>query len=118
MKDVIVICQSAPFDCTAIREGLDMALIFAAIEQNISILFQGPAVNALLSEQNPTHAGLKNYFKTLGTLDLYDVENVYVCESSLSDYEIAHEQLSIACHIVDSTQIQQLLKHQGMVITL
>ena len=47
MKNVLVISQHAPFDDQHIRESLDMALIFAAIDQNISWLLSADAVLAL-----------------------------------------------------------------------
>ena len=53
MKDIMIISSHSPFDNMHTRDALDMALIFAAIDQNVSWLFQGSAVLALKSAQAP-----------------------------------------------------------------
>lgn len=101
-----------------VRESLDMALIFAAVEQNISLLFQGAAVNSLKNNQTPATANLKDYFKSLGTLEIYDVEQIYVCERSITRFNIEHTDLSIDTQLVDDALIEDLISAQDMVVTL
>lgn len=119
MKNVLVIASKAPFDNMHLRESLDMTLIFAAIEQNISLLFQGPSVLSLKKGQSPESLKLKNYFKTFGTLSLYDVENVYVCAESLARYQLTLSDLSIDdITAVDKDAKLTLTKNQDFVVTL
>lgn len=119
MKNVLVIANKAPFDHTYMREALDMTLIFAAIEQNISLLFQGPAVLSLKQGQTPEALKLKNYFKTFGTLSLYDVEHVYVCENSLQRYSLTLNDLTIDdVTALDENAKKCLTQQQDFVVTL
>ncbi|UJX27010.1 sulfurtransferase complex subunit TusC [Pseudoalteromonas sp. CF6-2] len=118
MKNVLVISQHAPFDDQHIRESLDMALIFAAIDQNISWLLSADAVLALKKNQQPELLGIKNYFKMVKTLELYDVENIYVCEKSLMDFNLTKENLIIDVKVANFEQQRALITQQHQVVTL
>ncbi|KTF18338.1 sulfurtransferase complex subunit TusC [Pseudoalteromonas sp. H105] len=118
MINVLVLSQHSPFDDMHIREALDMTLIFAAIEQNISWLFTGPAVLALKQNQSPESVGLKNYFKSIKTLEIYDVENIYVCEKSLIDYNLNKNDLIIDAITLDFKAQSQLIRAQQQVVNL
>tara|TARA_B100000929_G_scaffold288163_1_gene276118 strand:- start:1222 stop:1593 length:372 start_codon:yes stop_codon:yes gene_type:complete len=118
MKNVLVISQHSPFDDQHIRDSLDTTLIFAAIEQNISWLLSGEAVLALKKNQQPEQLGIKNYFKTIKTLELYDVENIYVCEKSLIDFNLTKDKLIIDVKVASFEQQRHLISQQDQVVTL
>lgn len=118
MINVLVLSQHSPFDDLHIRDALDMTLIFAAVEQNISWLFTGPAVLALKKQQQPEHAGLKNYFKSIKTLEIYDVENIYVCEKSLFEYGLDKNSLLIPVKALNYQQQHTLISQQQQIVTL
>ncbi|AXV65113.1 sulfurtransferase complex subunit TusC [Pseudoalteromonas lipolytica] len=118
MKNILVISQHGPFDDQHMRESLDTTLIFAAIEQNISWLLSGDAVLALKKHQKPEVLGIKNYFKTIKTLELYDVENIYVCEKSLMDFNLTKDNLIIDVKVANFEQQRLLISQQHQVVTL
>ena len=118
MKNILVISQHGPFDDQHMRESLDTTLIFAAIEQNISWLLSGDAVLALKKYQQPEVLGIKNYFKTIKTLELYDVENIYVCEKSLMDFNLTKDNLIIDVKVANFEQQRLLISQQHQVVTL
>jgi len=118
MKNILVISQHSPFDDQHIRESLDTTLIFAAIEQNIGWLLSGEAVLALKKSQQPEQLGIKNYFKTIKTLELYDVENIYVCEKSLMDFNLSEDSLIIDVKVANFEQQRDLISQQHQVVTL
>lgn len=118
MINVLVISQSSPFDDMRIRDALDMTLIFAAVDQNISWLFSGPAVLALKKNQTPNSLGLKDLFKNIKTLEIYDVDNIYVCEKSLLDYGLHINELLVEVKVLDYCSQQLLIQRQHHVVTL
>ncbi|KTF08920.1 sulfurtransferase complex subunit TusC [Pseudoalteromonas sp. 10-33] len=118
MINVLVMSQSSPFDDLNLRDALDMTLIFAAVDQNISWLFSGPAVLALKKHQTPSTIGIKDFFKNIKTLEIYDVENIYVCEKSLLDYGLSKTDLLIDAHTMTFNEQQTLIKKQHHVVTL
>ncbi len=118
MKNILVISNKAPFDKMHIRESLDTCLIFAAIEQNISWLFKDDAVLALKAGFNLSNSGLKDFFKTLKTLEIYDVEQVYVCTESLKKYALTPEDLSIEITPLSIEEQQSLISKQNHTVVL
>jgi len=118
MKNILVIQTSSPFDGVKCREALDTALIFAAIDQNVSMLFKDDAVFCLHAKQNPNAANLKDYFKTLKMLELYDVENIYACKQSLELRGIDINNLHLACELVDNSQIKDILNANDHLVTM
>jgi tRNA 2-thiouridine synthesizing protein C len=118
MKKVMVISRNSPFDNMHIRDALDMTLIFAAIDQSVSWLFQGPSVLALKSGQAPHEIGIKNFLKSIKTLEIYDVEHIYVCQSALDLYQLTSSDLSIDVKVVDSEQQRHLIEQQDHIVTL
>tara|TARA_R110000851_G_scaffold87769_11_gene191369 strand:+ start:49661 stop:50017 length:357 start_codon:yes stop_codon:yes gene_type:complete len=118
MINVLVMSQCSPFDDLHIRDALDMTLIFAAVDQNISWLFSGPAVLALKKQQQPNMLGIKDFFKNIKTLEIYDVENIYVCEKSLLDYGLNKNDLLLDVQALNFDQQNALIKTQQHVVNL
>ncbi|MEI5638540.1 MULTISPECIES: sulfurtransferase complex subunit TusC [unclassified Pseudoalteromonas] len=116
--NVLIISNKSPFDHAAIKEALDMALIYAAIDQEVSWLFTQHAVLALDAKLNPSMLGLKDSFKQLKTLEIYDVENVYVCAEALARFNLDSGNLSIPVIALESDAIRSLIAKQDMVVTL
>ncbi|QTL34638.1 MULTISPECIES: sulfurtransferase complex subunit TusC [Pseudoalteromonas] len=117
-ENILVINHTAPFDGAHIREGLDMALIFAALDQNVSWLFKGPAVLALKQGNDASLLGIKNYFKQLKTLEIYDVEQVYVCAQAMQRFALTPEALNIDAQVLTLEAQQALLAQQSKVVSL
>ncbi len=118
MKKILICTDASPFDEMRVREALDMTLIFAAVEQDVSLLLHGPAVLALKDGQTPQNLGLKNYFKSLKTLDIYDVEQVYACEASFKRYGLTETDLLMKVEVINTEQQSALIASQDQVVTL
>lgn len=118
MKNVLVLSDSAPYQQHATRESLDTALIFAAIEQNISWLLRGSAVLTLKKAQQPHQLEQKDFTKAINMLHIYDVEQVYVCEASLAQFSLTSADLFFPATVLTPSEQQQLINTQDMVVTL
>ncbi|ESP93306.1 MULTISPECIES: sulfurtransferase complex subunit TusC [Pseudoalteromonas] len=117
-KKVLVICDASPFDSQRIRDSLDMALIFAAVDQEVSWLFKGPSVLALKKGQQPSKLGIKDFLKQLKTLEIYDVDRIFVCESALAQFALTPDQMSIDIEALNIDQQKVLISTQEHVIKL
>lgn len=118
MKHIAIINQQSSFNTPDGREALDLALIFAAIDQQVSVIFIGDGVYQLHPEQNPERIKSKDYLSTMKAFDLYDVEQVLVCEQSLEARGIDKNNLNINAQLQTSTQISDHLKRCDHVLTL
>ena len=83
MKNIAIVNSKSPFAKNDGKDALDLALIFGSYEQKISLFFHGDGVWQLIPGQQSELISQKDYLKTFAAFDLYDIENVYVCQNSL-----------------------------------
>ena len=97
--------RTAPHGNAISREGLDALLAATAFcdEEEIGIFFVDDGVLNLLDGQNPELLLQKDFIRTFKLLDLYDIEQRFVCADSLDQYNLQTEQLIISAEKIDRT---------------
>ena len=83
-KSVAIINSNAPLSKANAKDALDVALIFGSYEQSVSLYFQGDGVYQLIAHQEPEKVQQKDFLKTFAALAFYDIENIYICQHSLT----------------------------------
>lgn len=89
VKTLAILNSKAPFASTAGKDALDIALVFGAFEQPVSLFFQGDGVWQLTQGQDGSIIFVKDYLKTFAAFEFYDIEDVYVCQASLTARNLA-----------------------------
>ncbi|WP_392561251.1 sulfurtransferase complex subunit TusC [Orbus sturtevantii] len=108
MKKIAIIFNQAPHGTAKGRETLDLVLALSDINQ-ISVFFIGEGVLHLLSNQQPDKILMRDYITTFGMLELYDINDIYICSTSLAQYNLASQQLIIDAKAVTKQAIAHLL---------
>ena len=103
--------RSFPHSTAKGREGLDALLATSAYSENIDVFFIGAGVTQLLLNQDPEQVLSRDYTAAFKLLELYDIENIYVCESSLEQYKITPSALMIPVIPLSSLDLSDKL-HQ------
>lgn len=98
--------RHAPHGNACGREGLDAVLACSAYCEDIAVFFSGDGVFQLLSQQSPEGILTRDHAKTFKMFDLYDIETVLVCESSLRERGIDASQLLMPVTVVNASQWQ------------
>lgn len=111
MKSLGFVFNNAPHGSSSGREGLDAVLATSAYSEDISVFFIDDGVCQLLKSQQPEQILCRDYIATFKMLDLYDVENIYVCSQSLSERGIDASELLIDTEVLDPEAISARL-HQ------
>lgn len=109
INKVAFIFRTPPHGSASGREGLDALLATSALSEDLGVFFSGDGVYQLLAEQDPSVILSRHYAPTFGLLDLYDVEQVYLCQRSLSERGLALEQMCIPAQVLAPEQWQQTL---------
>ena len=101
------------------REGLDALLAATAFcdEEEIGVFFIDDGVLNLLDGQNPELLLQKDFIRTFKLLDLYDIEQRFVCADSLDQYNLQTEQLIISAEKIDRTSLINKLSQAEKVFT-
>lgn len=111
--------RTAPHGNAISREGLDALLAATAFcdEEEISVFFIDEGVLNLLDGQNPELLLQKDFIRTFKLLDLYDIEQRFVCADSLDQYNLQTEQLIISAEKIDRTLLINKLSQAEKVFT-
>ena len=111
--------RTAPHGNAISREGLDALLAATAFcdEEEIGVFFIDDGVLNLLDGQNPELLLQKDFIRTFKLLDLYDIEQRFVCAASLDQYNLQTEQLIISAEKIDRTSLINKLSQAEKVFT-
>ena len=111
--------RTAPHGNAISREGLDALLAATAFcdEGEIGVFFIDDGVLNLLDGQNPELLLQKDFIRTFKLLDLYDIEQRFVCADSLDQYNLQTEQLIISAEKIDRTSLIKKLSQTEKVFT-
>jgi len=83
-KKFMLLHRRAPHGGCYAQEGLEVALIGAAFEQDVSLAFIDDGVFQLKTEQDATAIDMKNFTAAFAALGDYEVRRVYVEAESLA----------------------------------
>ena len=116
MKKITIVFRHAPHGKANSREALDFALLSASFEQTVSLIFVDDGVLNLLPNQAPAQIGGRDFISTFKALPLYDIEEVFVCETSLTSMGLTTQDCFIAVEALSCDQIIQQLKQADEVL--
>jgi tRNA 2-thiouridine synthesizing protein C len=116
-KKVGIINRSAPHGIASGRESLDLTLALSAYNESLSLFFIGDGVYQLMKGQLTEDILQKNFQPLFKMLELYDVENIYVCSASLEQRGLNTEQLLISVTLLDRQQLQSQLTQQDQLLS-
>ncbi len=83
MKKFMFVNRKAPYGTVYALESLEVVLISAAFDQDVSIAFVDDGVYQLKKDQNTEAIGMKNFSPTYRALGDYDITKLYVEQESL-----------------------------------
>jgi len=115
-KSFLIISRHAPCGSSHGRDALDVALTIAAFEQPLSLLYMDDGVFQLLSDQDTSAIEQKNVSQTLPMLAMYDIDQVYVDNSSLKERNLSVNDLCIPVTVLRTPAASKLLQEHDIVL--
>ncbi len=83
VKKFLYVNRKAPYGTIYAWESLEVVLIGAAFDQDVSLAFIGDGVYQIAKGQDTTDLGIKNFSPTYSALGDYDINKIYVEKESL-----------------------------------
>jgi tRNA 2-thiouridine synthesizing protein C len=117
IKKVMFVNRKAPYGTIYALESLEVVLITATFDQDVSLAFLDDGVYELLKGQNTKAVGIKNFSPTYRALDGYDVEKLYVERESLEARGLSEDQLLVDVEVLSSAQMGELMAGQDVVLS-
>jgi tRNA 2-thiouridine synthesizing protein C len=93
IKKFMYLNRRAPYGTVYALESLEVVLIAAAFDQDISLSFIDDGAYQLVKGQNPKGIGMKNFSKTFHALGDYDIKQFYASEESLKERGLSIDDL-------------------------
>jgi tRNA 2-thiouridine synthesizing protein C len=92
-KKFMYINRKAPYGTIYAWESLEVVLIGAAFEQDVSLAFMDDGVFQLTKGQSTAGIGMKNFSPTYAALGDYEVTKIYVEKESLEERGLTLDDL-------------------------
>ncbi len=117
VKKFMYVNRRAPYGTIFALECLEVVLISAAFEQDVSLAFLDDGVFQLKKNQDTTGIGMKNFSNTYRALDDYEVEKIYVEKESLEARGLTSDDLIIPVEVLSSEEMREMMAQQDVVIS-
>jgi len=117
VKRFMYVNRRAPYGTIYALECLEVVLVAAAFDQDVSVVFMDDGVCQLKKNQDTTGIGMKNFSKTYGALDDYDVEKIYVEKESLAARGLTADDLVIPVEVLAADDLREVMAQQDVVIS-
>lgn len=93
VKKFLYVNRKAPYGTIYALESLEVVLIGAAFEQDVSLAFLDDGVFQLTKGQNTDGIGIKNFSPTFRALGDFEVTKLYVEKESLEERGLSPDDL-------------------------
>ncbi|MDX1488885.1 MAG: sulfurtransferase complex subunit TusC [Acidiferrobacterales bacterium] len=117
VKKFMYVNRRAPHGTIYAQECLEVVLIGAAFDQDVSMVFLDDGVYQILKNQDTSDIGTKNFSKTFRALEMYDVEKLYVEKESMDLRGLNEKDLNVPVEVKTSEEIGRLMEQQDVILS-
>ena len=116
-KKFMFINRTAPHGTVYALESLEVVLITAAFDQDVSLVFIDDGVWQLKKGQQTKGIETKNFSPTYRALEGYDVEKLYVERESLAARGLTEDDLIVDVNVLSASELGTLMDEQDVVLS-
>ena len=117
IKKFLYVNRKAPYGTIYALESLEVVLVGAAFEQDVSLAFLGDGVFQLARGQDTKAMEVKNFSPTFRALEDYDVTKLYVEREALEARGLTEEDLVVPVQVMEAAKIAEIMESQDVVLT-
>ena len=131
VKKFMYVNRKAPYGTIYALESLEVVLIGAAFDQDVSLAFIDDGVFQLVKDQNTTDIGVKNFSPAFRALGDYDVNKLFVEKESLDERGLKPDDLmeltwededddweeKPSIHLVSRQEMKTILGNQDVILS-
>lgn len=117
MKKFMFVNRKAPYGTIYALESLEVVLITATFDQDVSLVFMDDGVYELVKGQQTKEIGIKNFSPSYRALEGYDVEKLYVCRHSMEQRGLTEQDLLVPVEVLDDARMGDLMAEQDVILS-
>jgi tRNA 2-thiouridine synthesizing protein C len=117
MKKFMFVNRKAPHGTVYALESLEVVLITAAFDQDVSLAFVDDGVYQLKKQQLTKGIETKNFSPTYRALDGYDIEKLYVERESMQARGLTEDDMLVDVTVLPAAEMAALMREQDVVLS-
>lgn len=117
IKKFMYVNRKAPHGTIYALESLEVVLIAAAFDQDVSLAFMDDGVYQLKKGFNTKGIEVKNFQSTYRALDDYDINKLYVEKEALDARGLTADDMCVPVDVKTRAEIGQLMEQQDVVLS-
>ncbi len=115
-KRFMCINRRAPYGTIYALEGLEVVLMGAAFEQDLSVVYLDDGVYQLKKGQDTADSSIKNFSPTYRALASYGVEKLYVETESMEERGLSEHDLIVPVKMINGAELTELMEQQDVIL--
>jgi tRNA 2-thiouridine synthesizing protein C len=116
-KRFLYVNRKAPYGTIYALEALEVVLIGAAFEQDVSLAFVDDGVYQLTKGQDTKGLEMKNFSPTFRALADYDVTKLYVEKEALQARGLSEADLVVPVEVVSTQRMAEIMDGQDVILS-
>jgi tRNA 2-thiouridine synthesizing protein C len=116
-KKLLYVNRKAPYGTIYALESLEVVLIGAAFEQDVSLAFVDDGVYQLTKGQDTRGLQMKNFSPTFRALEDYDVTKLYVEKEALQARGLSEADLVVPVEVVNAQRMAEIMEAQDVILS-
>jgi len=117
IKKFLYINRKAPYGTIYALESLEVVLIAAAFEQDVSLAFLDDGVFEIVKGQDTKGTEMKNFSPTYRALEGFDIEKLYVEKESMEARGLTEDDLIVPVKVINRQEMADLMDSQDVVLS-
>jgi tRNA 2-thiouridine synthesizing protein C len=117
VKKFMYLNRKAPYGTVYALESLEVVLIGAAFEQDVTVVFVDDGIYEIVKGQDTGDSDMKNFSPTYRALEMYDVEKLYVEKESLDARGLTEEDLIVDVEVMSADEIAGVMEEQDVILS-
>ncbi len=117
VKKFMFVNRKAPYGTIYALESLEVVLITAAFDQDVSLVFMDDGVYQLKKGQQTKGIETKNFSPTYRALEDYDVEKLYVEKEAMEARGLSEEDFIVDVTVLSRAEMGAMMDEQDVVLS-
>lgn len=117
VKKIMYVNRKAPYGTIYALESLEVVLIAAAFDQDVSLVFMDDGVYQLKKGHQTKDIEVKNFQPTYRALDDYDVNKLYVEKEALEARGLSQDDMCVPVEVLSAAEIGKLMEEQDVLLS-
>lgn len=117
VKKFLYVNRKAPYGTIYALESLEVVLIAAAFDQDVSLAFIDDGVYQIVKGQHTKNIDVKNFSPTYRALEGYDIEKLYVEKESMVARGLKEDDFLVEVKVLTKSEMADLMVTQDVVLS-